>query len=130
MINGAHVLLHSSDADADRGFLRDVLGFSGVDVGGGWLIFTLPLSELAVHPADGAGGPVAGAELYLMCDDIEDLVGRLAVGGVRCAALTHESWGVRTAIPLPSGGTLGLYQPTHPTALGGSPPTGPPEGAQ
>jgi catechol 2,3-dioxygenase-like lactoylglutathione lyase family enzyme len=58
MINGAHVIIYSRDAEADRAFIRDVLGFSGVDTGGGWLIFKLPPAEVAVHPA--AGEPVGG----------------------------------------------------------------------
>ena len=58
MIVGAHVLLYTTNPDADRAFVRDVLGFRGVDAGGGWMIFALP-----------------------------------------------------------SGGVLGLYQPTHSTAI-------------
>lgn len=65
MINGAHVILFSTDAEADRAFFRDVLGYESADAGGGWLIFVLP-AELAVHPAD----PGGTHELYLMCDDI------------------------------------------------------------
>ena len=49
-ITGAHAILYSEDADADRAFFRDVLGFDSVDAGGGWLIFSLPPAELAVHP--------------------------------------------------------------------------------
>ena len=55
MINGAHVILYSTNAEADRVFIRDVLGFAGVDAGDGWLIFTLPPAEIAVHPTDGLG---------------------------------------------------------------------------
>ena len=77
MINGAHVLLFSKDADADRAFLRDVLQFRAVDAGHGWLIFALPPSEVAVHPIDGreAGAvPELPASLYLMCDDIRAFI--------------------------------------------------------
>ena len=90
MITGTHVLLYSSDADADRAFVRDVLGFRSVDVGGGWLIFALPPSELAVHPSAGgvdqehAGTPMIGAILYLMCDDVKATVEALAGKGVVC----------------------------------------------
>lgn len=124
MLTGAHVLLYSDDPDADRAFLRDTLGLSGVDAGGGWLIFGLPPAEVAVHPADGAphqrhaDRPLLGAVLYLMCDDVRGYVKRLATSGVSCPPLSEEPWGIRTSIPLPSGGELGLYQPTHPTALG------------
>ena len=49
MINGVHAVLFTRDADGLRAFLRDVLGFSSVDAGGGWLIFALPPAELGVH---------------------------------------------------------------------------------
>jgi hypothetical protein len=34
MINGAHVIIYSRHAEADRAFIRDVLGFPNVDAGG------------------------------------------------------------------------------------------------
>ena len=124
MIFGAHVLIYSADADADRAFFRDVLGLGHVDAGHGWLIFRLPPSEAAVHPAD-EGAPLSretagmvGAHLYLMCEDLEAEIQALAARGVKCAPVQHERWGIRTALRLPSGGELGLYQPKHPTALG------------
>ena len=55
MINGAHFLLYSTDPEADRRFLRDVLEFPGVDAGGGWLILALPPAEIAVHPSELSG---------------------------------------------------------------------------
>ena len=123
MIFGAHVLIYTADADADRAFFRDVLGLSHVDVGHGWLIFRLPPSEVAVHPAD-EGAPLShdtpgmvGAHLYLMCDDLEGEIRALAAKGVKCTPVQQERWGIRTAIRLPSGGELGLYQPKHPTAF-------------
>jgi catechol 2,3-dioxygenase-like lactoylglutathione lyase family enzyme len=124
VINGAHVLLYSEDADADRGFLRDVLGFPSVDAGRGWLIFALPASEVAVHPSDAETGvthaehQLLGSALYLMCDDLDSEIQRLGSQGVHCTEVSREPWGIRTTIRLPSGGELGLYQPTHPTALG------------
>ena len=114
MINGSHLLLYSADADADRAFLRDVLKFANVDVGGGWLIFALPPAELAVHP----GESKLRAELYLMCDDVRAEVKALEAKGVTCAEIEKESWGLRTAVTLPSGGQIGLYHPPHATALG------------
>jgi hypothetical protein len=122
MINGAHLLLYSTDADRDRAFLREVLQFPSVDVGRGWLIFALPPAEVAVHPtedaASGGGGHerMMGAELYLMCDDVKATVKALQAKRVECPALTQEPWGTRTSIPLPSGARIGLYQPSHPTA--------------
>jgi len=46
MISGAHVIIYSNDADADRVFFRDVLQFPAVDAGRGWLIFALPPASL------------------------------------------------------------------------------------
>lgn len=114
MISGAHIILYSKDAEADREFLRDVLGFKSVDAGHGWLIFALPPAEAAVHPAD-ENGP---HELYLMCDDLKAEMATLGAKGVQCSQVQEQRWGSITTIPLPGGGTLGLYQPKHPTALG------------
>lgn len=52
MIRGAHVILYSRDAEADRAFFRDVLGYPFADAGRGWLIFALPPAEVAVHPSE------------------------------------------------------------------------------
>lgn len=115
MINGVHALIYSKDADKDRAFLRDVLGFKSVDAGEGWLIFKLPPAEVGVHPADASGEtPV---ELYLMCDDVEKTIAELRAKGVECSEPQDQGWGILTSITLPSGGKLGMYQPRHPTAI-------------
>jgi catechol 2,3-dioxygenase-like lactoylglutathione lyase family enzyme len=123
MIIGAHFLLYTTDADADRAFFRDVLGFRAVDAGGGWLILGLPPAELGVHPGDGnfaqthAGHSMLGAVLYLMCDDLDATVAELSAKGVRCSEADEAEWGRKTTVPLPSGGEIGLYEPRHPTAI-------------
>ncbi|MET8470827.1 VOC family protein [Streptomyces sp. NPDC006422] len=118
MITGAHTILYSSDADADRAFLRDVLGFPHVDAGGGWLIFAAPPSELAVHPTDDA----PRHELMLMCDDVHATVAELTAKGVEFTSGVQElRWGRLTSLRLPGGGELGLYEPLHPTAASRAP---------
>lgn len=113
MFSGAHVILYSRDADADRAFVRDVLGFSGVDAGEGWLIFKLPPAEIAVHPTEGQ----PAAEFYLMCDDIEGLLARLADAGVTVSqSISDQGWGLEASIRLPSGADLAIYEPRHPVA--------------
>src|SRR5882724_3360905 len=117
MIVGAHLLLHSRDPEADRGFFRDILGFPSVDVGHGWLIFCMPPAEAAIHPVD-AGASVLhartemlGAVLYLMCDDLGAFIAMLQSKDVICTEIQETNWGTVTTIPLPSGGSIGLYQP-------------------
>jgi catechol 2,3-dioxygenase-like lactoylglutathione lyase family enzyme len=123
MITGAHVLFYSRNPEADRAFFRDVLGFQSIDVGEGWLIFALPPAEAAIHPVDGefsqrhAGHELLGAVLYLMCEDIDSQIASLKAKNIRCSEVQRAPWGIATTIPLPSGCALGLYQPTHPTAL-------------
>jgi catechol 2,3-dioxygenase-like lactoylglutathione lyase family enzyme len=114
VIRGAHVILYSTDADADRAFLRDLLGLPAVDAGGGWLILRLPPAEVAVHPAETSGA----VELYLVCDDVEATVAELAARGVRFeGGISDQRWGRLTTIRLPGGGRLGLYEARHPTAF-------------
>src|SRR5262245_18106930 len=123
MFHGAHVSIYSTNPDADRAFFRDVLEFRSVDIGHGWIIFKLPPAELAVHPGDGAfaqkndGHVMPGALVYLMCDDLEETKAALAKKNVACTEVATERWCLRTTIRMPSGGEIGLYQPTHKTAL-------------
>ena len=110
MITGAHIVIYSADAEADRAFLRDVLGFAHVDAGHGWLLFALPPAEAAVHPAEANGTH----ELWLMCDDVEAAVRQMEAKGVTCAPISAQRWGLTTRLTLPGGGNLGLYEPRHP----------------
>jgi catechol 2,3-dioxygenase-like lactoylglutathione lyase family enzyme len=114
MISGAHVIVYSKNAEADRAFFREVLGFKFVDAGHGWLIFALPPAEAAFHPSDKNGVH----ELYLLCDDLKAEMASLATKDVKCSQVHEERWGSITKIRLPGGGDVGLYQPKHPRALG------------
>jgi catechol 2,3-dioxygenase-like lactoylglutathione lyase family enzyme len=113
MISGAHIIVYSKDADADRAFFRDVLGFKSLDAGHGWLIFALPPGEAAFHPSNENDVH----ELYFMCDDLKAEMAALAEKQVGCSEVKEERWGLVTKIRLPGGGEVGLYQPKHPTAL-------------
>jgi catechol 2,3-dioxygenase-like lactoylglutathione lyase family enzyme len=124
MINGTHLLLYSKDPEADRAFLRDVLGFPSVDAGRGWLIFALPPAEIAVHPSEEHAAPntddgVAGASLYFMCGDLRSTMQSLEAKKASFGAIEEARWGTVTTLALPSGAKLGLYQPKHLTAVGG-----------
>jgi hypothetical protein len=113
MIFGAHVIVYSKNAGADRAFLREVLGLSSVDAGQGWLIFALPPAEVAIHPGDVNGQH----ELYFLCDDLKAEISALGEKGVVCAEVQEERWGSITHIRLPGGGEVGIYQPKHTIAL-------------
>jgi len=120
MVFGAHMIVYSKDAEADRTFLRDVLGFRSVDAGHGWLIFALPPGEVAVHPAEENGRH----ELYFLCDDLHAEIAALKAKGVGCSKVHEERWGTLTMVRLPGGGEIGLYQPKHAMALTPAPKTG------
>jgi catechol 2,3-dioxygenase-like lactoylglutathione lyase family enzyme len=109
MITGIHAVIYTRNAEADRAFFRDVLGFPCVDAGGGWLIFAAPPSEVACHPADSG----SKQQVYLMCDDVETEIARLAKKGIECGSVSDEGWGLLTTVRLPAGGDLGLYEPRH-----------------
>src|SRR3954466_9314577 len=113
VINGGHVIVYSADPEADRAFFMNVLAYPHVDAGGGWLIFKLPPTELAMHPAQGA----EANEFYFMCDDIDATMKELTAKGVEFSQpITEERWGRVPRLRLPSGGELGMYEPRHPRA--------------
>jgi hypothetical protein len=113
MFKGVHIVVYSKDPDADRTFFRDVLKFSSVDAGHGWLIFALPPAEAAFHPSEKNDLH----ELYFMCDDVKATMKSLKGKKVKCGPVTEQRWGTLTTVFLPGGGKIGLYQPKHPTAI-------------
>jgi len=113
MLTGAHVVIYTKDAEVDRAFFRDVLGFRSVDAGHGWLIFALPAAEAAFHPSDENNKH----EMYFMCDNLDALMASLGKKGVRFGEIAEEQWGTRTRMLLPGGGEVGLYQPKHPVTF-------------
>ena len=112
-INGAHVLLYTPAADDLRTVLSDVIGWGNVDAGGGWLIFSLPPAEIAVHPAERTAH-----ELSLMCDDLTATREELEAKGIDFVGESgDEGWGVVATMRLPGGLEMLLYEPRHPTAI-------------
>jgi hypothetical protein len=109
MISGAHSIIYSKNVDADRTFFQNVLKLPSVDVGGGWLIFGLPPGEVAVHPSRKNNIH----EFYLMCDDVQLFVAEMTRNGLSCEAVVDQGYGLMTAVMLPGGGKLGVYQPRH-----------------
>jgi hypothetical protein len=109
MLIGAHSIIYSTNPEADRAFLHDVLTLPSVDVGQGWLIFGLPPAEVAVHPSDRNDLH----ELYLMCDDVVAFVAEMKTHNIACGPVQDQGWGLLTQLALPGGGKLGIYQPRH-----------------
>lgn len=113
MISASHMVVYTRDAEKDRAFFRDVLRMPSVDAGGGWMIFSLPPAQVGFHPADENDAH----QLYLICEDIQETLKELAAQGLHHAGPTEQDWGITTAIELPGGGSLGLYQPKRPMAV-------------
>jgi hypothetical protein len=109
VISGAHAIVYSTDPDADRAFLRDVLRLPNVDVGGGWQIFGLPPSEVAVHPAEKNGRH----ELYFLVDDLKSFISAMRKRNIPTSRVSTQRWGRVTEVTLPGGGKIGVYEPRH-----------------
>jgi hypothetical protein len=113
MISGAHIVIYSEDADADRAFFRDVHKFDPVDAGHGWFIFALPPAEAAFHGSESNDRH----ELYFMCDDIAKTLNDLKSQKVKVSEVHEERWGNLASLTLPGGGKIGIYQPKHASPL-------------
>lgn len=113
MINGAHIVIYSKDAQADRTFFRDVLTYPAIDAGHGWLIFAMPPLEAAFHDSDKNDRH----ELYLMCIDIAATLKDLKAKQVKVSDLHEERWGKLATFALPGGGKIGIYESNHPSPL-------------
>jgi len=113
VITGAHLVVYSKDAEADRIFFSDVLGFGSVDAGHGWRIFALPAAEAAFHPHEKNDLH----EMYFTCENLKSEMATLAKTGARFGEVSEQQWGTLTTILLPGGGRIGLYQPKHPVTF-------------
>ena len=118
MITGVHTILYSDDAEATRAFLRDVLGWSAVDSGGGWLIFATPPAEMGVHPTTGDQGEEWATtphhDISFLCDDIEATVAELRAKGVEFTDEVRDmGYGLVTTFLVPAAGPMHLYQPRY-----------------
>jgi hypothetical protein len=109
MIIGSHMIIFSTDPEADRLFLRDVLRLPNVDAGDGWLIFEAPPAEIAVHPHQRN----SLHKLYLMCDNIQSFMEEMKAHHIASEKVVEAEWGLLTNIRLPGGGKLGVYEPHH-----------------
>jgi catechol 2,3-dioxygenase-like lactoylglutathione lyase family enzyme len=114
MIRGVHTMFYSSEADALRAFVRDKLGFSATDVGGGWLIFDLPEADLGVHPTEGENPPSGTADISFYCDDIHATVAELKGRGVHFVGdVEDHGYGLVTHFLVPGGFRIQLYEPRY-----------------
>jgi predicted enzyme related to lactoylglutathione lyase len=117
MINAVHAVIYTKQAEAIRAFFRDVLELPFVDAGHGWLIYALPPAELGIHPTD-SDEEHGKHMLYLMCDNIEATVEQLKRKGVDFMRPVKDAgFGLLTAIKLPDGTELYLYEPKHASPL-------------
>ncbi|NLD78507.1 MAG: VOC family protein [Acidimicrobiales bacterium] len=118
MITGVHTILYSDDAEVTRAFLRDVVGWSAIDSGGGWLIFETPPAEMGVHPTKGEGGEVWATvphhDVSFLCDDIEATRAELEAKGVEfTSGVQDQGYGLVTSFLVPAAGQVHLFQPRY-----------------
>jgi hypothetical protein len=119
MIRGVHTMFYSSQPEAFRAVLRDVLKLPYTDVGDGWLIFDCPAADMGVHPAgtgtaeDGSSPPGTHA-ISFFCDDIENTVDELRSHGIEfLEPIADYGYGLVTHMKLPGEVVVQLYQPHY-----------------
>jgi len=115
MITGVHTMFYSSQAEELRAFIRDKLGFTGHDVGEGWLIFDLPAADMGCHPSEAVDGKASGTHyISFYCDDIEATVAELETRGVEFIGdVTDAGYGLVTHFKMPGDFAVQLYEPKY-----------------
>jgi catechol 2,3-dioxygenase-like lactoylglutathione lyase family enzyme len=110
-------MFYTSEPEALRAFLRDVLGFSATDVDDGWLIFDLPEAEMGCHPTETGEGkavPSGTPHISFYCADLEGTMRELRGRGVEFVDEPADvGYGVRTSFQAPGGFTIELYEPRY-----------------
>lgn len=107
-------MFYSSQAEELRAFFRDKLGFKGVDVGDGWLIFDAPEADIGVHPTEGNEVASGTANISFYCDDITQTVRELRSRGVEFTQeVEDQGYGLVTFFNVPGGFVIQLYQPKY-----------------
>ncbi len=115
MIRGIHGLFFSSRPKATRAFLRDKLDLPATDVGDGWLVFDVPVAEVAVHPQEDGKEHAPGMhDVSFLCDDLRGTVADLKTRGVRFDdEVKEQSYGFTIHFRMPGGIRVQLWEPKH-----------------
>ncbi len=115
MIRGIHGLFFSSRPNRTRAFLRDTLGLPATDIGGGWLVFGVPVAEVDVHPREKGRAHAPGMhDVSFLCDDLPGTVARLRARGVRFDdAIEEQSYGFTIHFRMPGGIRVQLWEPKY-----------------
>ena len=109
MVKGLHALFYTPQAEELRAFIRDKLGFSYTDTGGGWLIFDAREAEIGCHPSD-----TVLHEISFYCDDIHKTVAELKMRGVEFTSeIDDREYGYVTRFRMPGNVEVDLYQPKY-----------------
>lgn len=115
MITGVHTMFYSSEPEALRLFIRDKLGLSATDVGGGWLIFDIPSADMGVHPAQAVMGTPSGMHFVsFFCDDINTTIEELSGRGVDFTdEVADTGYGLAIHFTMPGDVQVELYQANY-----------------
>lgn len=113
MFSGSHLVIFSTEPEADRALMAKLTGGKHVDAGDGWMIYELPPAEVAIHPSSRS----THHELHLMCQDIESTRQQLGKLGIDSAEPQDMGYGIVSEFTMPGGSVIGFYQPRHASAV-------------
>ncbi len=112
MITGMSGLFFTSEPEAARAVLKDILEFSHVEADDGWVTFDVPEASLAVHPIEDDHEPFH--QLSFACDDLEETATTLEEAGLAVERPFEErGFGTRTTFELPGDVTVELFEPAE-----------------
>ncbi len=113
MFSVGHMVIFSTKPEEDRALMAKLMPSEGIDVGGGWMIYPMPPSEIAIHPSGGA----VHHEVHFQVEDVEAARAKLAELGLESPEPQDLGYGLVSGFKLPGGSDIGFYQPRHPSAV-------------
>lgn len=103
-------LFFTSEPEATRDVLTDLLEFDHHDAGDGWILIDVPETTLGAHPLEEDHEPFH--QMSFTCDNIEATVERIEDLGLEVIRpIEDKGFGITAVFELPGGVPVEVFEP-------------------